>query len=759
MGHIGIAHLLKGVGGEGGSSTRSAVQNHAPIGIELGPVISTCRVSPELEHSPRSVHRPRDRPLLYPLTRLSKIDKECIALIDLFCRLVNRQILDALLGLAHQFSGGLRHYCLHFIASDRSPTSNVKRSWPHDTSDYLARSPHHPGRDRNSWASSWSRSRDEASPAAIIKDMPGTLTPATPIRSLLIANRGEIAVRVIRAAREVGIRSVAVYGEGEQDAMHVRLADEAWRIPSGAPIPYLDIPAIIELARSAGVDAVHPGYGFLAENAAFARACADAGVVFVGPPAAAIAAMGDKIEARRIAAAAGVPVVPGSDGPVASPSEALAWGAESGYPVAVKASGGGGGRGFRVARGPEEMEEAFLGAAGEAARSFANPLVYLERYLDNPRHIEVQIMADAHGQIVAVGDRDCSVQRRHQKLLEEAPAPGISDDIRGAMAAAAISLARVVDYRGAGTVEFLLDSSGPFAFLEMNTRIQVEHPVTEMTTGIDLVREQLLVASGAPLSFAVEDIAPRGHAIECRINAEDPGNGFAPAPGAIRRYRAPAGMGVRVDSAVESGTRIHPAYDSLIAKIITWGRDRGEAAARMRRALVELEVDGVPTTREFHLRLLEHPAWTNGTASTTFLDRHPEVIPPPTGFSSVPELHGDRPVELVAEVNGHRFEIRLHDGSGRVSATHSASRRPEPAAKPDTGRSGDGALLRSPIQGTVVRVAVEAGEHVTRGQTVCVVEAMKMENDVTAHRDGVLTRLTAAPGTPVRVGDTIAEIA
>jgi acetyl-CoA/propionyl-CoA carboxylase biotin carboxyl carrier protein len=405
------------------------------------------------------------------------------------------------------------------------------------------------------------------------------------------------------------------------------------------------------------------------------------------------------------------------------------------------------------------MDEAFLGAAGEAARSFANPEVYLERYLDDPRHIEVQIMADTHGQIIAVGDRDCSVQRRHQKLLEEAPAPGVPANTRAAMADAAISLARVVDYRGAGTVEFLLDGSGTFAFLEMNTRIQVEHPVTEMTTGIDLVREQLLVAGGAPLSFMVEETIPRGHAIECRINAEDPGKGFVPAPGAIRRYQAPAGMGVRVDSATECGTSIHPAYDSLIAKVVTWGRDRVEAAARMRRALDELDVEGVPTTREFHLRLLEHPAWLNGTASTTFLDLHPEVIPPPTGFSPGSELNDDRPLELVAEVDGHRFEIRMHGGSRRASASNSVSRRPKPAAKPGTDRTGDDTLLRSPIQGTVVRVMVETGDHVTRGQTVCVVEAMKMENDVTAHRDGVLTRLTAGPGIPVRVGDTIAEIA
>jgi acetyl-CoA/propionyl-CoA carboxylase, biotin carboxylase, biotin carboxyl carrier protein len=597
------------------------------------------------------------------------------------------------------------------------------------------------------------------SAAAIIADMPDIPSPAMPIRTLLVANRGEIAVRVIRAARELGIRSVAVYGEGEQAAMHVRLAEEAWRIPSKAPIPYLDIPAIIKVARSAGADAVHPGYGFLAENPAFARACAEASIVFVGPPADAIAAMGNKIEARRIAASVGVPVVPGSDGPIATPAEARAWGAEFGYPVAVKASGGGGGRGFRVARGPEEMDEAFLGAAGEAVRSFANPLVYLERYLDDPRHIEVQLLADVHGQIVAVGDRDCSVQRRHQKLLEEAPAPDVPPDTRRAMAAAAVSLARVVDYRGAGTVEFLLDSGGAFAFLEMNTRIQVEHPVTEMITGIDLVREQLLVAGGRPLSFAVEDVLPRGHAIECRINAEDPGKGFAPAPGLIRRYQAPAGMGVRVDSAAESGSSIHSAYDSLIAKVVTWGRDRGEAAARMRRALVELDVEGVPTTREFHLRLLEHPAWANGTVSTTFLDRHPEVIPPPTESSPPPELPVARPVELVAEVDGRRFEVRLHGGSGGAPAPNAGDRRPESPARRDAGRSGDGALLRSPIQGTVVRVTAAAGEHVTRGQTICVIEAMKMENDVAAHRDGVLTNLLAAPGKPVRVGETIAEIA
>jgi acetyl-CoA/propionyl-CoA carboxylase, biotin carboxylase, biotin carboxyl carrier protein len=587
--------------------------------------------------------------------------------------------------------------------------------------------------------------------------MPGTASLQTPIRTLLIANRGEIAVRVIRAAHELGIRAVAVYGDGEHESMHARLADEAWCLPSTAPIPYLDIPAVIEIARRGNVDAIHPGYGFLAENPDFARACAGTDIIFVGPPAEAIAAMGDKIEARRIAAAAGVPVVPGSDGPVASPSAALDWGAEHGYPVAVKASGGGGGRGFRVARGPEQMEAAFLGASGEATRSFANPEVYLERYLDDPRHIEVQLMADAQGRIIAVGDRDCSVQRRHQKLIEEAPAPGIPAETRKAMADAAVALARAVGYRGAGTVEFLLDAGGQFAFLEMNTRIQVEHPVTEMTTGIDLVREQILVAGGAPLSFAAEDVVPRGHAIECRINAEDPGQGFAPVPGTIARFQPPAGMGVRVDSAAESGSRIHPAYDSLVAKVVAWGRDRGEATARMRRALRELDVAGVPTTREFHLRLLDHPEWQHGAATTTFLDRHPEVLPPPAEPVSTAELGDGAPFEVVAEVDGRRFEVRMH---GDVMPASSVVSLPRPKAplKPDSDRSGDDTLLRSPIQGTVVRIAVEPGDSVERGQTVCVVEAMKMENDVTAHRAGVLATLAATSGMAVRVGDPIAEI-
>jgi acetyl-CoA/propionyl-CoA carboxylase biotin carboxyl carrier protein len=579
---------------------------------------------------------------------------------------------------------------------------------------------------------------------------------STRIGTLLIANRGEIAVRVIRAARDLGISSVAIFGEGEERALHASLADEAFRIPSAAAIPYLDIPAILDVAARAGADAVHPGYGFLAENAAFARACEAAGLIFVGASPEAIAAMGDKIEARRIARAAGVPTVPGSDGPVATSGDARAWGEAHGYPIAVKAAGGGGGRGFRVARGRSEMEAAFLGASGEAARSFANPEVYLERYLDEPRHIEVQLMADTHGNVVAVGNRDCSVQRRHQKLIEEAPAPGLREESRDAMASAAVTLARAVDYVGAGTVEFLLDPHGEFAFLEMNTRIQVEHPITEVTTGIDLVREQILIAAGEPLSFSADRVRPRGHAIECRINAEDPGRGFVPTSGPIARFRAPAGMGIRVDSAMEAGQAILPAYDSLIAKVIAWGRDRPEAIARMRRALLELEVEGVPTTREFHLRLLEHPSWRDDTVATTFLDQHPDVLPPPADLPHILTASPSEPADVVAEVDGRRFAVRLH-GAARVGQT-SGSRRPALLRRAEATRTADGGSLRSPIQGTVLRVFAQQDQLVQRGQSICVVEAMKMENDVTAHRDGVVKRLIAAPGLAVRIGDLLAQI-
>ena len=587
-----------------------------------------------------------------------------------------------------------------------------------------------------------------------------------PFRRVLVANRGEIALRVVRACRELGIASVAVYGPGEERAPHVRAADDAYRIPSDAPLPYLDIPAVVATARQAGAEAVHPGYGFLAENAAFADACRAAGLVFVGPSAEAIRAMGDKVAARRIAAAAGVPTVPGTAEPVASAAEAADWAAAHGYPVAVKAAGGGGGRGFRVARDAAALPEAFAGAAGEAARSFANPTVYLERYLERPRHVEVQLFADRHGHVVAVGDRDCSIQRRHQKLIEEAPAPGLPETTRRAMAEAAVALGTAVGYEGAGTLEFLLLPDGNFFFLEMNTRIQVEHPVTEMVTGIDLVKEQLRVAAGAPLSFGPGDVAPRGQAIECRVNAEDPGRGFAPAPGTVTAYEAPAGFGVRVESASEAGSAILPAYDSLVAKLVAWGRDREEATDRMARALAEFRVEGVPTTIPFDRNVMAHPAFRAAALSTAFLDDHPEVVPP---AAPPPDAAGDAAPpaarEVVAEVNGRRFVVRLHDDGQPVAASPrpgAAGRAARPSrragAGPAVAANGSGNDLLSPIQGTVVRLLVAEGETVAAGQTVCVVEAMKMENEVAAHRAGEVAALAVAPGDAVRPGDRLATI-
>lgn len=582
---------------------------------------------------------------------------------------------------------------------------------------------------------------------------------------VLVANRGEIAVRVIRACHELGLATVAVYGPGEEQAVHVRSADDAYRIPSEDPIPYLDGPALIEAARLAGATAVHPGYGFLAENAAFAAACEAAGLIFVGPSPAAIQAMGDKVEARQIAAAAGVPIVPGTEGPAGAVTDAAAWANAHGYPVAVKAAGGGGGRGFRVARTPDELADAFTGAAAEAERYFNNPVVYLERYLEEPRHVEVQVFADNYGHVVSLGERDCSVQRRHQKLIEESPSPAVTSPLRQALGEAAVALAKAVDYRGAGTVEFLLAPDGSFYFLEMNTRIQVEHTITEMVTGIDLVKEQLRVAGGQPLSFTAETVVACGHAIECRINAEDAGRDFAPGPGMITAYHEPAGFGVRVDSAMEPGSVILPTYDSLIAKLIVWGRDREEALARMRRALTDFTVEGVPTTIPFHLAVLANPVFAAGKATTSFLPAHPEVLPPPATPSS--DQGGEAQLEstveeLLVEVNGRRLMVRVHGGDQLAAsapvATSARSAVPRPVSGRKAARAGSGNDLTSPIQGTVIRVAVEPGQTVAAGDLICVVEAMKMENELVAHRPGVITSLNVAKGDSVKIGAVIATI-
>lgn len=573
---------------------------------------------------------------------------------------------------------------------------------------------------------------------------------------VLVANRGEIALRVMRACHELGIATVAVYGEGELDAPHVRYATEAFRIPSEQPLAYLDIPALIAVARQSGANAIHPGYGFLAENADFARACLDAGITFIGPSPEAIAAMGDKVAARKVALAAGAPLVPGSAEPVDAEG-ARAFGEEVGYPIALKAAAGGGGRGFRVAWSAGEVDDAFQGAAGEAKRYFADDRVYVERYLDHPRHIEIQIFADQHGHFAAVGERDCSIQRRHQKLIEESPSPAIDVETRVRMQTTAVELAEAVDYVGAGTVEFLYQD-GEYFFLEMNTRIQVEHPVTEMISGIDLVSEQIRVAAGAELSFG--EVSLRGHAIECRINAEDAARGFAPAPGTIGEYRTPAGFGIRVESAAEPGYVILPQYDSLIAKLIVWGRDRDEALRRLQRALSDFSVTGVPTTIPFHLAVAQQPAFASGDYDTRFLDRYPELLAP----HGTPDLDGrvDDSVEasvdrFVVEVSGKRFDVRVLGDVQTSTAPTRRAPRLNAAQRGATTSNGQGDVI-SPIQGTVLRVAVEAGASVQTGDLICVVEAMKMENEITAPRAGVVRRIGVAAGETVQTGALIAQI-
>jgi acetyl-CoA/propionyl-CoA carboxylase biotin carboxyl carrier protein len=589
--------------------------------------------------------------------------------------------------------------------------------------------------------------------------MPGKIT----IARLLVANRGEIALRVMRTCREMGIETVAIYGAGEESAPHVRYAEDAFRLRESPRLPYLDIEAVIDAARAARADAIHPGYGFLAENAEFARAVVAAGITFVGPSAEALAAMGDKVEARRIAAAAGLQPVPGTTEPVRTVDEAAAAALEIGYPVAVKAAGGGGGRGFRVARGEDELAAAFEGSRGEAERYFSNADVYLERYLVHPRHIEVQVMADSHGNVVALGERDCSIQRRHQKLIEETPSPAVDSDLRDKLLAASRDLARSVDYVGAGTVEYLLDATGAFYFLEMNTRIQVEHTITEMVTGIDLVREQIAVAMGAPISFSGADVAPRGWAIECRINAEDAGRDFAPAPGTIGAYREPAGFGVRVDGALGQGDAVQPRYDSLIAKLVTWGRNRDEAILRMSRALGDFAIDGVPTTIPFHIKVMRHPDFRSGRATTTFLAEYPEVLPAPADHPALASPNGGldvTPLSLVVEVNGRRFETTVHGLSGvSTGAGETQRKRARRSGRANAGSTAGGDDLVSPIHGTVIRIPVAPGDQVEAGQVICVVEAMKMENELVAHKAGTIGSIPLEAGASVAIGQVVATIA
>jgi acetyl-CoA/propionyl-CoA carboxylase biotin carboxyl carrier protein len=571
---------------------------------------------------------------------------------------------------------------------------------------------------------------------------------------VLVANRGEIAVRIIRALEELRIAPVAVYSEIDRDALHVARVDEAYLLPDG----YLDVERILEVAHESGAQAVHPGYGFLAENAGFAKACEDAGIVFIGPPASAIEAMGSKTRARELMQAAGVPIVPGTTEPVPDLDAARTIAEEIGYPVAVKAAGGGGGKGFRVAMTAQDLPGAFEGASGEGERFFSDPTVYLERYLPDPRHVEVQVLADGQGNVIHLGERDCSIQRRHQKLIEEAPAPVVDEAMRERIGKIATDAAKAVDYRGAGTIEGLFQD-GEYFFLEMNTRVQVEHCVTEMVTGIDIVKEGIRIAAGEPLSIRQQDVVLRGHAIECRINAEDAARNFAPAPGRIGAYREPSGPGIRVDSGVTAGGEISPAYDPMIAKLIVWDATREQATQRMLRALGEYEIEGLPTLLPFHRALLATDQWAQASTCRDLLEDRDWLAGTAANAGAPPdEEEPGVAQDYTVEVSGRRFAVKVF-GPPPVAATN-GTRKPPPrrhrAGGAATGHSGD--TLASPMQGTVLRVAVEQGAAVEEGALIAVVEAMKMENEITAHKAGTVAELPIAAGGAVATGDTLAVI-
>jgi acetyl-CoA/propionyl-CoA carboxylase, biotin carboxylase, biotin carboxyl carrier protein len=583
---------------------------------------------------------------------------------------------------------------------------------------------------------------------------------------VLVANRGEIAIRVMRTLEEMGVGSVGVYSEIDRDAPHVREADEAHLLgPPPATESYLAIDKLLEVASKSGAEAVHPGYGFLAENAEFAAACEKAGVAFIGPPSEAIEAMGSKTRARELMSGAGVPIVPGTTEPAADVAEARKQAKEIGYPIACKAAGGGGGKGFRVAGSEDELEDAFEGAAREGEKFFSDPRVYLERYLEDPRHVEVQVLADSKGTVIHLGERDCSIQRRHQKLIEEAPAPLVDDEMRERIGGIATEAAVAVGYRSAGTVEGLQVGDDYF-FLEMNTRVQVEHCVTEMVTGIDIVREQVLIAAGQPLSIGQEDVELRGHAIECRINAEAAHKNFAPAPGTITSYREPAGPGVRVDSGVDAGSEITPMYDPLVAKLIVWDSDRDRATARMLRALGEYEIGGVTTLLPFHEAILATEQWRRAeTCRDVLSDREwlkglaPEA-PPQTGDAEEEAEVAERSYQV--EVDGRLYGVKVigNAATGAVGNPAAGLRRPPKRERAAARGGGGGATeeLVSPIQGTVLKVAVEQGGEVAEGALICVIEAMKMENEITAHRAGKLSTLNVSEGGSVSTGDVIAVI-
>jgi acetyl-CoA/propionyl-CoA carboxylase biotin carboxyl carrier protein len=600
---------------------------------------------------------------------------------------------------------------------------------------------------------------------------------------VLVANRGEIAVRIIRALDELGVASVAVYSELDRDAPHVKRAGESYNLGDGpAAENYLSVEKILDVAARAGAEAIHPGYGFLAENAPFAQACEDAGIVFIGPPASAIEAMGSKTRARELMQAASVPIVPGTTQAVETVADALRIAKEEvGFPVAVKAAGGGGGKGFRVALSADELEGAFEGSSREGEKFFSDPTVYLERYLHDPRHVEVQVLADRFGNVIHLGERDCSIQRRHQKVIEESPAPEwvVDPQTRERIGAIGVNAAKAVDYVGAGTIEGLFSQGEgdepEYFFLEMNTRVQVEHCVTEMTTGIDIVKEGIKAAAGEELSYAQADVELRGHAIECRINAEDASKNFAPAPGRIGVYREPSGPGVRVDSGVEEGGEVSPMYDPMVAKLIVWDADREQATSRMLRALREFEIEGLKTLIPFHQALLATEQWAKGETCKDLLEDKQWLktlaFPAPAPAADDGEEEPEKVEQTYAvEVSGRRFDVRVvgppfagggaGPGAGAaLNGSGAGAARKAPKRGERKSSSGGGPdTLPSPLQGNMWKVLVKQGDEVQEGQLLCIIEAMKMENEITAHKSGTIVELPITEGAPIQAGATIATI-
>ena len=587
------------------------------------------------------------------------------------------------------------------------------------------------------------------------------------LTKVLVANRGEIAVRVIRACRDAGLTSVAIYADPDRDAPFVRLADEAFALGgSSAAESYLDIGKVVDAAKRAGADGIHPGYGFLSENAEFAEAVIAAGITWIGPSPQSIRDLGDKVTARHIAMRAGAPLVPGTPDPVSGADEVVAFAKEYGLPVAIKAAFGGGGRGMKVAREEKDIVELYESAVREATAAFGRGECFVERYLDKPRHVETQVLADQHGNVIVVGTRDCSLQRRFQKLVEEAPAPFLTDDQRTTLYEASKAIVKEAGYYGAGTVEFLIGQDGLITFLEVNTRLQVEHPVSEETSGIDLVREMFRIAEGEPM-HVLEDPTPRGHSIEFRINGEDAGRGFLPAPGTVSAINFPAGPGVRVDAGVEAGSVVGGQFDSLLAKLIVTGSDRAQALERSRRALAEFQVEGMATVLPFHRLVVADPAFTAAeedgfTVHTRWIETEwDNTVEPFTGASDADEEQPERQT-VVVEVGGRRLEVSLPGdlaiGGGAGGGGAAAAKKPRKRGGGKSGGAVSGDAVTAPMQGTVIKVAVSDGDTVEAGQLVVVLEAMKMENPVTAHKAGTITSLTAEQGASVSQGTVFCEI-